>query len=551
MSPLVGILRTKNYTQFQLVDHADTVYDLECLTVDKALPGDTIAYDPETKVCRLQKRAKHYPIVGTIELTSKTKYGFTSRGTPMYLFIPYLQCYPPMVVGCSERDVSVNRIGLAEFDSWTANLPRAVLRSVLGPCGNRDVERDAIRLAYSPYPDTKDKSLEEQNESWLDRPSLPETTFNIDPEGCVDIDDVLSIDTDKDGRRRLWISIADVSEILHQNHSIVAVAALRGQTIYDNGVAVSPMLPRWLSEDLCSLHANCWRPTVTLRVTEIGDTSFTSEWLLTKCWNKQSYIYDTFCDRAHEQEIPLDLLKSFCWFVIGESESDPHTWIEACMLHYNIQAATLLNENGKGIFRKHRGKKVELLSLVEKLYEQNADILQPQELEGLANSAAEYCSAQDPDKRHVGLGEVVYCHASSPIRRYADFVNQTYLKQCLGRSDIENPYWGSISWLNQRQKAAKACERELFLLDQLTLNQKGTVEALVFDCHPVDSSAGVLYKVKLWIPHWKRMITWKTLNPLPDTAYVGCRLMLSYFCNPAQRRWKDKLVFRLENVLTC
>jgi exoribonuclease R len=549
--PLVsGILYTKTYKQFQILLDDETLHPLDCLTVAKALPGDTITYDTDTKECSLVKRTKHYPIVGVVELASKTKYGMTSRGVPMYLFVPLNPSYPPMVVGCSERDVSKNRIGVADFDSWTANLPRANLRTLLGVCGDRDVEREAIRLAYSPFPEPKEKELSgDGSTSWETRTPLPQKTFNIDPEGCVDIDDVLSIDVDESGLTRLWISIADVSEVLPQNNPITNSAKLKGLTFYDNGFAVSPMLPKWLSEDRCSLLPECWRPTLSLVLTFNEDGSYEDpEWHLTKCWNAQSYMYDTFCERAHEQDIPLDLLKYFTVGVLGEITDDPHKWIEACMLFYNIEAAKLLNQNKVGIFRKHKGKNVESLNLLEKLAETNPDFLEHENLTFLTMSAAEYCSATDTDKRHIGLKEDVYCHASSPIRRFADFVNQQHLKRILG-SSVSEPTEVSVFWLNERQKAAKRCEREMFLLDQLTLNQKGTVEALLLDIHPENGSPAVVYKLKLWIPHWKRMVTWKTTIPLPEPAYIGCRLLLSYFCNPSQRRWKDKLVFRLEEVI--
>ena len=44
-------------------------------------------------------------IAGTLELASKVRYGLTSRGVPMFRFLPYDKTLPPMVVGCSARNL--------------------------------------------------------------------------------------------------------------------------------------------------------------------------------------------------------------------------------------------------------------------------------------------------------------------------------------------------------------------------------------------------------------------------------------------------------------
>jgi hypothetical protein len=104
-----GILQTKDYNEFIIL--SDTGDELHRFTgakiANKCLPGDHIRWDGDK--CILELRDEHPPIVGTIELTNKSKYGLTSRGIPIYLFTPYDKKYPHFIVGCSEKDVSKNK----------------------------------------------------------------------------------------------------------------------------------------------------------------------------------------------------------------------------------------------------------------------------------------------------------------------------------------------------------------------------------------------------------------------------------------------------------
>ena len=111
-SGIQGILQTKDYNEFIIL--SDTGNELHRFTgaklANKCLPGDHINWTNEK--CHLELRDEHPLIVGTLELTNKSKYGLTSRGGSIYLFTPYNKSYPHFIVGCSERDVSKNRIGL-------------------------------------------------------------------------------------------------------------------------------------------------------------------------------------------------------------------------------------------------------------------------------------------------------------------------------------------------------------------------------------------------------------------------------------------------------
>jgi exoribonuclease R len=100
----------------------------------------------------------------------------------------------------------------------------------------------------------------------------------------------------------------------------------------------------------------------------------------------------------------------------------------------------------------------------------------------LANKSAQYCPANDPEPIHYGLKANIYCHASSPIRRYADLVNQRVLKAALIGQNLD--VQPDVRWMNERQTDLKRYERDLFLLDQITANAVGKITALVLDVQP-------------------------------------------------------------------
>jgi exoribonuclease R len=533
---MAGILQTKDYIHFTILSpRLEWFQTFEGgVKAGKAFHGDMVVWDPEKEVCTLQTRTKHYPLVGILEIASKSKYGMTSRGVPMYLFTPCRKEYPFMVVGCSEREIRTNCLAVVDFDSWeTSTLPRGVLRTLLGPCGDLETEKQALLLTYNPFKMPKVNHDKTEDTSFLTREECPPQTFNIDPIGCRDIDDVLSIQ-ETESTFELWITIADVAERIVPESSLDNYASLQGSTAYESGKAVKPMLPPELSEDACSLLPGSIRPGISL-ILSIDKTNQRKienhSWKLTKVHNKKQYDYDSFINQATSDGLPIGLLANVASSILGKETADPHEWIEAFMLYYNKSVAKLLRTTGRGVLRNHNGPNLELL----KQY----SVLGIKELETLANKSANYCSATDPTPIHHGLGADVYCHASSPIRRYADLLNQRVLKGILtGSHTYVNP---DILWLNQRQKDLKRYERDLFLLTHLALFKRAEVVAIVIQKEG--------QKLKLWISSWKRLITWKSGIEFPEAVIPGSELNVSYFANPASRGWKEKIVFRLNYII--
>ncbi len=90
------------------------------------------------------------------------------------------------------------------------------------------------------------------------------STVTIDGERARDFDDAVSIDLTEHGYR-LWVHIADVGFYVAWNSAIDLEARKRGTSIYIPD-RVIPMLPKELSEDLCSLKPKVERLSFTVEM---------------------------------------------------------------------------------------------------------------------------------------------------------------------------------------------------------------------------------------------------------------------------------------------
>lgn len=506
------LLETKDYKHFKigvaLVEGADKV--------DKALPGDEVDFD--NKIVKLIKRKKHPQLVGIIELNSKYKYGFTSRGVPIYIFNPHNEAYPPMMVGCNERDTSINRICLVEFDKWDDDLPRGNLVKILGPAGDITTELEALYWRYSPWSmpsrrskaiqtyDTKDTAPSREVIDWP-------YTFNVDPSGCRDIDDVISLKPIEDNTWLIAISIADVGEIVKPGTELDKHIQDIGQTLYQDGRAPRHMLPVSISEDIGSLILDKQRKAISL-IFKLSDNNITEErFVETVVTNKLTFTYDTILNTT---VVPFEILELLAMILRQKRglapSSDPHDWIEACMVYYNVCVAKKLLTVKSGLLRCHDAPSAEKVAKMEKIG-----------LGFLGFQSAKYVSPTE-DAKHWGLGLETYCHATSPLRRYSDIVNQWVIKAIIRNLDIE--ITTDINKLNKLQHDAKLHDRDVAFVRAISKNSRGRIIGIV------------LNEKHIYVEEWKTIVKYNC------DAETGTHIELEYFCDMRQRSWKKRIVFK-------
>ena len=448
-------------------------------------------------------------IVGVLELSSKYRYGITSRGAPMYLFRPYDETASDYIVGSTERDTSRNQIAVVSYDGAKpvdGQKARGNLVRLLGPVGDYDAEVAALLEFYCPTKATLKTEAEPKEPGEPKEPEEPGReildakhgwiTFHIDPAGCRDIDDAIAYNPNT----KTWaITIADAAAAVPAGSETDKAAQAIGSTFYDlNGKAVRPMLPPEISEGAASLLPGQARKGVTLFCPPNGINRFALTWITVE----HSFSYETFLGSV----VAFDL----------DISRDPHLWIEELMIRYNSAAATRLKEAGHGLLRTQKPTEDAV----------GWATIDPA-LAPLAAEAAVYEPA-DPTKEqgHASLNLAAYCHASSPLRRYADLVNQRILKAIICGEPIAVMRPEEPEHLNQRSKANKRWSRDLTFLSLVTPGKVHEIAVIWIGDGQV------------WIPSWKRIIRIRHEESHPP----GHKGTIKIFCDPTKRNWKRRIL---------
>jgi exoribonuclease R len=465
-------------------------------------------------------------LAGILEVTSKVRYGLTSRGSPLYKFVPYDKRFSPLAVGSSIRDFSTNLHVVVEPSKQgkPGQMNHGNLVKSLGP-PTPESEQEVLLNTYA-YNNRKDlrKEVIDSLERTPDfRYEVKEGfTFHIDPEGCMDVDDAFTFIKTPVGWR-VMIHITDVDYWIDLSSPVDILAKERSTSFYcPNGNALAPMLPLIYSGKEASLLPGSWKPAVSLVFDWIpGKPLLNTEWLLTRIEVQHTFTYETAMKcRADE----MKALREIAIQLGGDTDS--HSWVQELMILYNEQAALLLRENKRGVLRRHSAPKEERL--------REFALLQEKEFEFLCMEAAEYCLATDENAYHYGLRKTVYSYASSPLRRYADLSNQRILKEILkNKNTIPNPSQEDVDYLNMRNKQAKDFSRDIFFMRMLTESKNGSVNGYVLQVSDANANA----KAKVWVPEWKRMIT------LDDTLEKKKWYVISWYKNMEIAGWKQRVVY--------
>ena len=526
--PLKGILHTKDYQHFIIrsPDGTETPFE-DAAAAGCTLPGDEVSWDGT--VATLIARCRAQPLVGTLELNSKSRYGITSRGVLRYMFTPYSEAYPPFFVGCSSRDTSRNLLVRIQFDSWptSSTCPIGTLTQTFGPAGDLKAEEEALLAHYAPVRWKSTDTLPcletglEGVAASVDATQLD--TFHIDPPGCRDIDDAISFQELEKDMYAVYIHIADVASWIHAYPQLAEKAAEIGQTIYRDGVAVRPMFPASFSEGHMSLLPGEIRTAWTLvfpwdagrGAVGLGE----GRWERQRIIVKESYTYETAATSRW-----AGLLQRLTSGLVNRPVTDSHEWVEQLMLLYNREAAAMLKRVGAGVLRRHAGPDVER-------FEAMRAIGLP--ADRLAMRAGEYCLATEEGVAHWGLGAEVYCHASSPIRRWSDCINQLVLASVF--QGVEDPYTAAgakeAGALNAASKRAKGYERDVAYV-RILLAAGGAALA---------TEGVVVEEGRIYISSWERMVRADT------TGFVaGTEVSARVFADSSKRNWKRRLVVKIE-----
>jgi exoribonuclease R len=399
-----------------------------------------------------------------------------------------------------------------------------------------------LLLRYSPWPLPKKAEISPRYIEQLERrPLIEGYTFNIDPPGCEDVDDVITVNKISDTKWQLTISITDVATAIEEGSQLDLYAKKVGQSLYPEGSEPKHMLPPSISTRDLSLVKGYYRNTISLCI--IWSPMYgieSSKWSCAKVTVDKAYTYS---QAQAEMSSEFLVLKQIVNDIAKKPRATSEEWVETLMIYYNAEAGKLLKSENMGILRHHSEPDMEKfteLSAIDPI------------LEKMAFSAASYVTS-DVQGRHWGLDTDDYAHASSPLRRYADLYNQRCILSILKNREfksIQNPKL-LCRQLNLLQKNSKSFDRDEFFITTLAKATQPVLEALIIEINKEKQY------VKLWVKEWNRIIRIKTIvgDEYLETkdgkripVILKENVKLSYHVNYEKAQWKDKIIFGIHSA---
>ncbi len=338
------------------------------------------------------------------------------------------------------------------------------------------------------------------------------------------MDDALYAQELADGKLQLTVAIADPTAWIAQDSPLDNIAKVRAFTNYLPGFNI-PMLPRELSDDLCSLRANELRPALVCRMTISADGTIEDniEFFAATIQSKAKLVYDEVSDwlegtgswtpESDAIAAQIRLLHRIClarseWrtthalvfkdrpdyrFVLGEKGevldivAEPrriaNRIVEESMIAANICAARVLRDKlGFGIYNIHMGfdpANGEALAALLKTHGMHVDAEEVLTLEGFCKLRREldaqpsgfldsrirrfqsYAEISTAPGPHFGLGLEAYATWTSPIRKYGDMINHRLLKAIVKNESIARPADDITQQMAERRRLNRMAERDV------------------------------------------------------------------------------------------
>ncbi len=403
--------------------------------------------------------------------------------------------------------VEIEKQTFAEFqegDVFKINNQDGTIMEKLGNMSDPKVDEKIVLAQYNKHDAFEEDVLkiassfsEVDAAKYPNRVDLRKLPFcTIDPVTAKDFDDAIYWD---DANTTLYVAIADVSEYVTPFGAIDNEAIYRSFSIYLPHRSI-PMLPRQLSETLCSLQPHVDRlsyvfemkldlgtlETVESKVYEAlihSQRRFNYEEIdeflegKLQAKNKEEEVIFAYLKklkpvtdalkrkrlkvgydfRSNELEMFLDDATNLTHTTYAE-ETPSHALIEDCMLLANKAAASRFE---RGVFRIHEPpSQLKLQTLYQELAgigmsidiknsikETITDIQRQAKEMGLQSEVDTLIIRSQMQARyapfnagHFGLGFEAYTHFTSPIRRYSDLIVHRLLKAIANNDTTESSY---------------------------------------------------------------------------------------------------------------
>ncbi|XP_072818304.1 DIS3-like exonuclease 1 isoform X2 [Vicugna pacos] len=258
----------------------------------------------------LQKNWRDY----VVTFPSREEVQSQGKNAQKILVTPWDYRIPKIRISTQQAEALQDFRVVVRIDSWesTSVYPNGHFVRVLGRIGDLEGEIATIlvenSISVAPFSEaqmcempvnTPENPWKVSSEEERERKDLRRThlVFSIDPRGCEDVDDALSVRALDNGSLELGVHIADVTHFVAP-HSYIDIEARMRATTYYLADRRYDMLPSILSADVCSLLGGVDRYAVSV-MWELDKTSYE----IKKVWYGRTIIrsaYKLFYEAAQE-----------------------------------------------------------------------------------------------------------------------------------------------------------------------------------------------------------------------------------------------------------
>lgn len=382
-------------------------------------------------------------MIGILKLNSKVQHGKSKNNIPYCLFIPSsikVDKKTILVASRLKKKTYIDHFVIIDIIKENDNSSFGMIRKIIGPVNDYLSNKQFILLKNNIIKNNLSYSITPYNHNNKNNINF---TYSIDPKNSKDIDDAFSFHDDV-----LEIHITDLTNLDISIEDLLKTSF----TFYDEKNI--NMLPEELCEDKYSLLENNDRYVISLMINFISkEYSFKRQIINVK----KNLSYEEADVLISENKIWKDLLhKSNIFF---GNVNDSHTLIEQFMIFYNSKFNELLSNKNFPI-RIHKGLKI----INDKINDEKL-------IRKICYHSANYIPNNDNNDYHKGLQIYKYTHASSPLRRVIDLINQ---KIAYNNLDLDINY--VCEKVNERLVLCKRGYNEIKLLNLLDEVKNGERE---------------------------------------------------------------------------
>ena len=478
----------------------------------EAMNGDRVV----ARVESIRKKGKEGSVIRILERKTRKVVGKFMRAKNYSYIIPEDEriLQEVFIPEGETKRARPNQIVVAEITQYPTERarPEGRITHILGYPDDPEIEPQIIIHKYElPYRFSSVVLREAQNlppapssHEYRDRVDLREIpTFTIDGENARDFDDAVSIERERDGGLKLYVSISDVSHYAREETGLDNEAYSRGTSVYFPDRAI-PMFPPELSNEICCLHPRVDRLTLTAELRYDGngarravqfypsvirsDERLTYTLVRKMLVDEEAELRRKFKHLLPSLELMADLCQELRRRRIGRGAIDfdlpepevilnlqgetedviraernlAHQIIEEFMIAANEAVAHFMEEKGfPFIYRIHEPPKKEAMDEFRRFISHLGYKMRkesdhsPKEFQRILSDikgrpeervvneillrSMKWAKYSAKNLGHFGLASDGYTHFTSPIRRYPDLIVHRLLKRVLSKKEVKIP----------------------------------------------------------------------------------------------------------------